>query len=142
MEQEQMTIDAPFQLHAQSDGTFRVWQVKHDRYISELQYQYLEFIAAGGVPDTVPYVAPVEPVPYVASAEVLALRAAYREATRAFCRLAGVDECDKLDTAQYQQAAATAYANNSALAGMLADTLIYALGTLRLDDGRDAWDKI
>lgn len=130
-----------FELHEQADGSVKVWQPRHNRYVGSDYAEYLAFLAAGGTPDTVPYVAP-EPVAVPPSDEVLALRAAYREATRAFCRLAGIAEVDKLDTAEYQQAAATAYANNAALAGLLADTLIYSLGTLRLDDGRDAWDRI
>lgn len=53
----------PFELHEQADGSQLVWQADPGRYISPQQYQYLDFLAAGGVPEAVPYVAPAPVVP-------------------------------------------------------------------------------
>lgn len=65
-----------FSRHIQSDGSTLWWQADPGRYVSPEQYQLVEWLASGGVPDTVPYVAP--PVPALAD-----LRAAALERVRA-----------------------------------------------------------
>lgn len=84
----------------------------------------------------------VEVVPPVTDPRIVAMREAYRQATRALCTLAGMTPVDKLEDADYVATVGAAYAASPAQAAMLADTLLYTLQTLRLDDGRDAWDRI
>lgn len=83
----------------------------------------------------------IDPVT-IDESRIEALRQAYRDATRALCRLAGQPECDKLEDAEYAQVVGAAYVANPAQSALNADTLLYTLQTLRLDDGRDAWDRI
>lgn len=117
-------------------GTGWVW-CSPEQYAAAKAMQRPTWVS--GEPVDVP--AP-EVVPPATSSGVLALREAYREATRALCQIAGVTPVDKLEDVAYQQVAPAAYAANPAMAAYLTDTLIYALSTLRLDDGRDAWDRI
>jgi hypothetical protein len=51
-------MPAPFAHHNQADGSFRVWQVRHGRYVGADYAEYQAFLASGGTPDEVPYVAP------------------------------------------------------------------------------------
>ena len=75
-------------------------------------------------------------------AHVVELRKAYRNATRTLCALAGVPPVNKLADADYIATVGAAYAANPPAAAICADTILYTLQTLRLDDGRDAWDRI
>ena len=77
-----------------------------------------------------------------ATARIEALRQAYRDATHAFCQLAGRTVVDKLEDVDYQACAVAAYTANPVAAGMIADTLLYCLTSLRAYDGADAWDRI
>lgn len=113
-----------------SDG--RVWSADNE-YV-------LAYVATNGPLEVRPYVAPAPgPGP---SEKVLALRQAYRDATHALCALAGVTVKDKLEDSEYTAIATAAYAANPVASAIATDTMLYALSTLRLDDGRDAWDRI
>lgn len=48
----------PFAKHYQADGSYLWWQGDPGRYVDPRQYQLLDWLAAGGVPDEVAYVAP------------------------------------------------------------------------------------
>ena len=85
---------------------------------------------------------PLEPVVDVIREKVLALREAYRQATQAFCALAGRAVCNKLEDTEYRDCAIAAYTADQVQAGMLADTLLYTLQTRRMYDGDDAWDRM
>jgi len=73
---------------------------------------------------------------------IIKLREGYRQACRAFCALAGVSQKDKLEDTEYVTVRQSAYTADPITAGILTDTMTYCLQTLRLDDGRDAWDRI
>lgn len=81
-------------------------------------------------------------VPAPTSPRVLALREAYKQASRTLCQLGGVQVKDKLEDEEYTQVATAAYATDAVAAAITTDTMLYTLSTLRLDDGRDAWDRI
>jgi hypothetical protein len=51
----------PFAKHLQADGSTRWWQADPGRFVDPRQYQLVDWLAAGGVPDEVAYVAPVLP---------------------------------------------------------------------------------
>jgi hypothetical protein len=51
----------PFSKHIQADGSVRWWQADPGRYVDAQQYQLVEWLAAGGVPDATPYVPPAAP---------------------------------------------------------------------------------
>lgn len=50
-----------FEKHYQADGSCRWWQEAHQRYVDAGQYQLLEWLAGGGIPDEVAYVPPAKP---------------------------------------------------------------------------------
>lgn len=53
----------------QADGSFKIWEVKHKRYVSEDQSTYVRYVERYGADSVkvVEYVAPVVPEPYVPS---------------------------------------------------------------------------
>lgn len=60
-----------FTKNFQADGTFRWFEHEHQRYVDPEYYLLLEWLAAGGVPDEVAYVAPVEVDPQTTKPEDL-----------------------------------------------------------------------
>jgi len=47
-----------FEKHFQADASYKWWDTKTNRYYSPQQYELVAWLAAGGVADEVPYVAP------------------------------------------------------------------------------------
>lgn len=75
-------------------------------------------------------------------AKVLAMREQYRIATRSLCELANFPITDKLEDVDYLNVRIAAAQNDFLLSTVYTETIAYCLNTLRLDDGRDAWDRI
>ena len=75
-------------------------------------------------------------------ARIEALREQYRAATRQLCVMAGAPVVSKLETWDYLPVRFAAGQADALTAGILSETITYCLNTLRLDDGRDAWDRI
>jgi hypothetical protein len=71
-------MTTPFAQHIQADGSSRWWQAVPGRYVDPGQYQLVEWLAAGGVPEVVPYTAPPEPEPELPVISKLSLRRALR----------------------------------------------------------------
>lgn len=74
-----MPEQAPFAKHFQADGSFRVWQTRHSRYVGADYAEYLAFLAAGGTPDEVAYVAPPPVIPAPKRYDKLKIRRALRD---------------------------------------------------------------
>lgn len=45
-------------IYQDANGGYRYWQIKENRYVSNDQYQLVEWLAAGNIPVEVAYVAP------------------------------------------------------------------------------------
>lgn len=68
-----MAITIGYEKRYQSDGSYKIWEVKHNRYIDENQATFLRYVEKYGIESIkiVDYVEPEQPEPYVPTLEEL-----------------------------------------------------------------------